>query len=48
MFKFKILISISFFSFLLIGTSFVKNKTREIEKSITVINKKLLLKKRFL
>ena len=32
MFKLKILTSIFVFSFFLIGTSIIKNKTREIEK----------------
>ena len=34
MFKFKIISSILIFTFLLIGTSFIKNQTREIEKKI--------------
>ena len=32
MYKFKIFLSISIFSILLIGTSIIKNQTREIEK----------------
>ena len=32
MFKFKFLISLVVFSFLLFGTSIIKNQTREIEK----------------
>ena len=39
MFKFKIFLSVLFFSSLLIITSFIKNKTREIEKKIYVLNK---------
>ncbi len=39
MFKIKILISMIIFSFLLIGTSLIKNKTREIEKKIFSLNK---------
>lgn len=37
--KFKIFISIIFFSFLLIGTSAIKNETRELEKKINVLTK---------
>ena len=32
MFKLKIFASIVIFSFLLVGTSIIKNKTRELEK----------------
>ena len=39
MFKFKFFLSVLFFSSLLIVTSFIKNKTREIEKKIYVLNK---------
>ena len=39
MFKFKILISITIFSFLLIGTSSIKNETRELEKKINILSK---------
>ncbi len=39
MFKFKILISITIFSFLLIGTSSIKNETRELEKKINILIK---------
>ena len=46
MFKFKIFLSVIFFSTLLIGTSFIKNKTREIEKKINVINKKVFQKEK--
>tara|TARA_Y100000591_G_C21625456_1_gene590053 strand:- start:331 stop:669 length:339 start_codon:yes stop_codon:yes gene_type:complete len=38
MFKIKILFSIILFSFLLIGTSTVKNQTRELEKNISNLN----------
>lgn len=38
MFKFKYLISVIIFSFLLFGTSIIKNKTREIEKKINNYN----------
>ena len=37
--KIKILISISIFSFLLIGTSILKNKTRIIEKILFLLSK---------
>ena len=39
MFKIKILISITFFSSLLVFTSIIKNKTREIEKKIFNLSK---------
>ena len=39
MFKFKIFISIIIFSFLLIGTSSIKNETRELEKKINILTK---------
>ena len=39
MFKLKILISIIIFSFLLIGTSTIKNETRELEKKIDILTK---------
>ena len=44
MFKLKILTSIFVFSFFLIGTSIIKNKTREIAilKSIGVLNKSIV------
>ena len=38
MLRFKIITSILIFSFLLIGTSFIKNQTREIEKKIFSLN----------
>ena len=46
MFKIKIITSIFIFSFLLIGTSIVKNQTREIEKKISSINKIIMLKEK--
>ena len=39
MFRFKVISSIIIFSFLLIGTSYIKNQTREIEKKIFRLNK---------
>ena len=39
MFKFKIIFSISVFTFLLVGTSYIKNQTREIEKKIFTLSK---------
>ena len=39
MFKFKIIFSISIFVFLLIGTSYIKNQSREIEKKIFSLSK---------
>jgi len=39
MFKFKIISSIVVFTFLLIGTSYIKNQTREIEKKIFSLSK---------
>ena len=44
--KFKICISIIFFSFLLIGTSAIKNETRELEKKINVLTKAYAQKER--
>ena len=46
MYKLKIFLSISIFSILLIGTSVIKNQTREIEKKILKINKVLTYKER--
>ena len=46
MFKIKIIFSIFIFSFLLIGTSIVKNQTREIEKKISSISKMIMLKEK--
>ena len=39
MFKFKIISSILIFTFLLIGTPYIKNQTREIEKKILTLSK---------
>jgi hypothetical protein len=39
MFKLKIFISVIIFSFLLIGTSSIKNETRELEKKISILTK---------
>ena len=39
MFKFKIISSILIFTFLLIGTSYIKNQTRELEKKIFNLSK---------
>ena len=41
MFKIKIFISLLIFSSLLFGTSVIKNETREIEKNIDQLNKKI-------
>ena len=41
MFKIKISISLLIFSSLLFGTSVIKNETREIEKNIDQLNKKI-------
>ena len=41
MFKIKIFISLLIFSSLLFGTSVIKNETREIEKNIHQLNKKI-------
>ncbi len=46
MFKIKIFISIIIFSILLVGTSAIKNQTREIEKKILIISKKIHLMKK--
>ena len=46
MFKIKVFIYISIFSFLLIVTSFIKNQTREIEKDIYNINSTINKKER--
>ena len=43
----KVLFSVIFFSLLLVGTSFIKNQSREIEKKINKISKIIHLKKRF-
>ena len=39
MFRLKICITVFVFSFFMIGTSLIKNKTREIEKKISVLGK---------
>ena len=41
MFKYKIIFSIFIFSFLLLGTSYIKNETREIEKKIFIVSKNI-------
>ena len=46
MFKLKIFISIVIFSFFLIGTSSIKNETREIEKKINILSKKIAQKEK--
>ena len=46
MFKLKFFLSITIFLTLLITTSIIKNKSREIEKKIYTLNKTLLLKER--
>ncbi len=46
MFKIKIFTSIIIFSFLLIGTSIIKNNTREIERKIYKISKSIQKKER--
>ena len=48
MFKLKIFISIIIFSFLLIGTSSIKNETRELEKKINILTKAHAKKERTL
>ena len=44
--KFKIFISILIFSSLLIGTSAIKNETRELEKKINILTKAYAQKER--
>ena len=44
--KIKIFISITCFSFLLIGTSILKNKTRQIEKNIYNLSKVIYQKEK--
>ena len=46
MIRIKILISVIIFTFLLITTSMIKNNTREIEKKIQFISKKINLKEK--
>ena len=41
MFRIKIIFSIIIFSFLLVGTSIIKNQTREIEKKIYNLSKEI-------
>ena len=48
MFKLKIFISVIIFSFLLIGTSSIKNEARELEKKINFLTKALAQKERTL
>ena len=47
MFKIKVISFILIFSILLIATSIIKNQTREIEKKIYELNKKLFFEKIF-
>ena len=46
MFKLKIFASVVIFAFLLVGTSIIKNKTRELEKKINYLSKEILLKEK--
>ena len=46
MFKLKIFASVVIFSFLLVGTSIIKNKTRELEKKIHYLSKEISLKEK--
>lgn len=46
MFRVKLFISIVIFSLLLVGTSILKNQTRDIEKKIYQLNKDILLMER--
>ena len=46
MFKLKIFASVVIFAFLLVGTSIIKNKTRELEKKIHYLSKEILLKEK--
>ena len=46
MFRIKIFISIIIFSFLLVGTSIIKNETRELEKKIINISKIINIKEK--
>ena len=46
MFKLKIFSLLFVFSFLLVGTSTIKNETREIERKINNINQKINLKEK--
>jgi len=44
--KIPLILSLSFFSILLLITSFIKNETRTLEKKIYEIDKKIVTKKR--
>ena len=46
MFKLKIFTSVVIFSFLLVGTSIIKNKTRDLEKKIHYLSKEISLKEK--
>ncbi len=46
MFRLSIFFSIIIFSSLVMGTSFIKNQTREIEKKIYSLNKKIYKKEK--
>ena len=46
MFRIKIIFSISIFSILLIGTSIIKNQTRQIEKKISNLSSSILIKEK--
>ena len=46
MYKIKFLISVIIFTSLLFGTSIIKNQTREIEKKILYISKKIHIKEK--
>ena len=46
MFKLKIFASVVIFAFLLVGTSIIKNKTRELEKKIHYLSKEISLKEK--
>ena len=46
MFRIKVLLSILTFSILLIGTSVIKNQTRQIEKKISNISSSILIKEK--
>ncbi len=46
MFRLRIIFSVLIFSFLLIGTSFIKNETRDIEKKIFNISNKIYSQKK--
>ena len=46
MFKLKIFVSAVIFSFLLVGTSIIKNNTRELERKIHYLSKEISLKEK--